>query len=51
MLGKNGGAQHQLIARIASETTDLLTILSDVLIPANFDEFLRYGFADLDEGN
>ena len=47
MLGRDGSLQHQMIARIAAETTDLLTMIADVVVPGNFQDFLRYGFDGL----
>jgi internalin A len=49
MLGINGAMQHQMIAQIASDTTDLLTQIADTVTPLDFDEFLQFGFEGLNE--
>jgi internalin A len=49
-LGSEGALQHQMTARIATETADLLSLVTNVLTPADFDAFLTYGFSDMVEG-
>jgi internalin A len=47
ILGIQGSIKHQMTARFAAETGDLLDLIGDVVVPAAFDDFLRYGFEDI----
>ncbi len=48
VVGTLGNTQHQKTRQIADTVADLLTLITDTLQAANFDDFIRHGFDGAD---